>query len=134
MVFLKIFSNLTGKHLCWSETYNFIKKRIQHGCFPVKFAKFLRTSFFTEPFRWLLLFTLPCYTYLLIRALRAATLSKRDSDTGVFLCIIRMFIYFEEHLRTAASDYSLTIVIYLFSTVSLQLWRKTMIFYGDHWN
>ena len=25
-----------------------IKTRIQHGCFSVKFAKFLRTSFFTE--------------------------------------------------------------------------------------
>ena len=27
-------------------TCNFIKKRLQHGCFPVKFVKFLRTSFF----------------------------------------------------------------------------------------
>ena len=32
-MFLKIFSNSTGKHL-WH----------QHRCFPVKFAKFLRTS------------------------------------------------------------------------------------------
>ena len=27
---------------------NFTTKRLQHRCFPVKFAKFLRTSFFTE--------------------------------------------------------------------------------------
>ena len=27
---------------------NFIKKRLQHKCFPVKFHKFLRAPFFTE--------------------------------------------------------------------------------------
>ena len=45
-------TNLTGKHLCWSllfnkvaglQVCNFIKKRLQHNCFPVKFVKFLRT-------------------------------------------------------------------------------------------
>ena len=42
----KNFANFTGKHLCWSllQACNFIKKRLQHWCFPVKFAKFLRTS------------------------------------------------------------------------------------------
>ena len=34
---------------------NFIKKRLQHRCFPVKFAKFLRTPFFTEHMRGLFL-------------------------------------------------------------------------------
>ena len=34
---------------------NFIKDRLQRKCFPVKFAKFLRTPFFTEHLRWLLL-------------------------------------------------------------------------------
>ena len=64
------FTNLTGKHLCWGATCNFIKKRLQHGCFPMKSAKLLRTSFFTEHFRWLLLpqntslFNLLAYTYL----------------------------------------------------------------------
>ena len=38
---LKNFANFTGKHLCWS--LNFIKKRLQHRRFPMKFAKFLRT-------------------------------------------------------------------------------------------
>ena len=32
---------------------NSIKKRLQHNCFPVKFAKFLRRPFFKE-FQWLL--------------------------------------------------------------------------------
>ena len=32
-----------------------LKKGLQHRCFPVKFAKFLRKAFFTEHLRWLLL-------------------------------------------------------------------------------
>ena len=31
------------------------KKRLWHRCFPVNFVKFLRTSFFIEHLRWLLL-------------------------------------------------------------------------------
>ena len=34
---------------------NFIKKRLQHRCFPVKFSKFLRKFFSTEHLWWLLL-------------------------------------------------------------------------------
>ena len=49
---LKNFANFTAKHLCWSiflikrrlQACNFVKKRLQHWCFPVKFAKFLITS------------------------------------------------------------------------------------------
>ena len=33
----------------------FFKKRLRHRCFRVNSAKFLRTSFFTEHLRWLLL-------------------------------------------------------------------------------
>ena len=44
------FNKVTG-----FQASNFIKKRLQHRCFPVKFAKFLRTPFFTEHLRWLLL-------------------------------------------------------------------------------
>ena len=59
-----------------------------------------------------------CWSLFLIKlqAWRPATLFKIDSNTGVFLRILRIFIYFEKHLRTAASDYSFTLVIYLFST------------------
>ena len=32
-----------------------LKKRLCHRCFPVNFEKFLRTPFFTEHLRWLLL-------------------------------------------------------------------------------
>ena len=40
---LKNISNFTGKNL---KACNFIKKRLQHKCFPIKFEKFLRTPFF----------------------------------------------------------------------------------------
>ena len=41
---LRNFTKFTGKYLCQSLC-NFIKKRLWHRCFPVNFAKFLRTPF-----------------------------------------------------------------------------------------
>ena len=41
---------------------NFIKKRLQHRCFPVTIAIFLRTGSFTEHLQ-LLLFSLKEYDY-----------------------------------------------------------------------
>ena len=49
---LRNFAKFTGKCLCQSLIS---KKRLWHRCFPVNFAKFLRTSFLTEHLRWLLL-------------------------------------------------------------------------------
>ena len=51
---LRNFANFIGKRLCRSlfliglqvfrpEAFSFIKKRLQHRCFPVEFTKFLRT-------------------------------------------------------------------------------------------
>ena len=47
-VFTTSFANFTEKHLCWSlfEAI-FMKTKLQHRCFPVKFAKFLKTLSFT---------------------------------------------------------------------------------------
>ena len=61
---IKNFAMFIGKHLCWSVFFNkykglkacnFNKNRLQHKLFPVQFAKFLRTPFFTEHVRRLLL-------------------------------------------------------------------------------
>ena len=61
---LKNFAKFTGKHLCQSLFFNkvaglrpasLLKKRLWHRCFPVNFAEFLRTAFFTEHVRWLLM-------------------------------------------------------------------------------
>ena len=60
------FAKFKGKHLCQSRFFNkvaglrpatLLKKRLWHRYFPVTFAKFLKTSFFTEDLRWLLLKT-----------------------------------------------------------------------------
>ena len=61
IIVLKSFSNYTGKHLCQSlfnkvagtQNCNFIKKRLQHRCFSVKFAQLLRKPFLTEHLYWL---------------------------------------------------------------------------------
>ena len=58
-VFLKILQISQEKYLCSSlfliklqalspQVCNFIKKRLQHRCFPMKFGKFLRTCIFEE--------------------------------------------------------------------------------------
>ena len=44
---LKNLAIFTGKHLCWRFfLINFIKKRLQHRCFPVNIAKCLSTTFY----------------------------------------------------------------------------------------
>ena len=48
---LRNFTKLTGKHLCQSLFFNKVAG-LRHRCFPVNFAKFLRTSFLTEPLWW----------------------------------------------------------------------------------
>ena len=62
-----------------------------------------------------------CSSLFLIKlqGVRPAGLLKRDSSTVVL--ILQILIYFEKHLRMAASDYSFTLVIYIFSAISLQL-------------
>ena len=58
------FAKFTGKHLCQSLFFNkvaglrlatLLKKRLWHRCFPVNFAKFLRTPFLQNTSRRLLL-------------------------------------------------------------------------------
>ena len=63
----KNFSKFTGKHLCQGFFFNkaagifagrqLLKKALWHKCFPVNFAKFLRTPFLKNTSgRWFLVF------------------------------------------------------------------------------
>ena len=53
---LKKFEILTGKHLCWSSfLIKFINKRLQHRCFPLNIAKFLRAPTLKNIYERLLL-------------------------------------------------------------------------------
>ena len=46
---LKNLAIFTGKHWCWRFfLINFIKKRLQHKCFPVNIAKCFSTAFYVE--------------------------------------------------------------------------------------
>ena len=45
------FTKFTGKHLCQrSNDCNFIKNRLRFSCFPLNFAKFLKTPFLQNTF------------------------------------------------------------------------------------
>ena len=66
IVVLKNFAYFTGKHLRWSEACSFIKKGIQHGCFPVKFAKFLTSPFLQNTSGACFCLHFLIYTYLRI--------------------------------------------------------------------
>ena len=52
---LRNLAKFTGKHLWQSLSATLLKKRLWRRCFPVNFAKFLRTLFLIEHLRWLLL-------------------------------------------------------------------------------
>ena len=53
---LRNFVKFTGKHLCQSLFFDKVAGlRLWHRWFPVNLTKFLRTPFFTEYLRWLLL-------------------------------------------------------------------------------
>ena len=83
----KSFPNFTGKHLCWSlflknlqaEGLQLHKIRLQHKCFPVKFAKFLRTPFLTEHLQWLLLHLLCFFKKVLFNSYFATLLWRTNN-------------------------------------------------------
>ena len=52
-LFLEILQN-SQENTCARAPATLWKKRLWHNCFPVNFAKFLRTSFFTKHLWWLL--------------------------------------------------------------------------------
>ena len=62
---LKSFTTFTEKHMCWSlfliicrqKSCKFIKKRLQHRCFPDNIEKFLRTPFLQSTSGHLLLYS-----------------------------------------------------------------------------
>ena len=69
-VVLKMLQKLARKHLCWKLFFNkvvgwrpatLLKNRLQHRCFPVNFANFLKTTFCHNSSGRLLLITIESY-------------------------------------------------------------------------
>ena len=66
------FNKVAGCKAC-----NFIKKRLQHRCFPVNIAKLLGKTFFIEQLLWLLLNFVVCQRILQKKYLRNILKARR---------------------------------------------------------
>ena len=66
------------------QTCNFIKKRLQHWCFPMKFATFLRTSILNNICERLLLFVSPQNTIANSRGAFALNETLTKSKVSIF--------------------------------------------------
>ena len=100
---LRNFVKFTGKHPCRSLFFNKVvekelfKKRLWRMCFPVNFAKFLRTPFLADYLLWLLL--------------QPATLLKKRFPQKCFFCefggtllvdcFLSLSVNFEKFFRTS---------------------------------
>ena len=107
IVVLKKFPNFTGKQVAGLQKCNFLKKKLQHRFFPVKFAKFLKTPCFTEHLQWVPLKVLGfqpetllkkrlrqrCLSVSFAKFLRTSFLAEHLQMTAscVYLWILRTF-------------------------------------------
>ena len=91
---------------------NFIKTGLQHRCFPANIAKFLRTPFLKNIFKWLLLHLLHALLVkkedvadTFIYGIISEAISRRTSSycvlAGVFIHLmkqVKISIFFRQHL------------------------------------
>ena len=104
--FLKNIANFTGKHLCWSfflsnveglQACNFIKKILQHWCFPMKFAKFLRTPILKNICERLLLFVSPQNTITNSGGEFGLDETSTECKVSIFLKVTILFNQMQPH-------------------------------------
>ena len=106
---IRNFAKFTGKHLCQRVLFDkvaglrtapLLKRTVRHRSFPVNFAKFLRTPFFTQ---YLLLLYLMVYwdygSWKLIKNLRAFFYFK----SGMWIISITAK-YFKRSVKVKASS------------------------------
>ena len=97
---VKNFANFTGKHVC-------IKKRLQHRCFPVKFAKFLRPSFFTEHLRCLLLklniYMFQMWIYYILEQEISIGLTAMRKKLKIFMLQLPIYYILEQKISTGTN-------------------------------
>ena len=70
---------------------NFIKKRLQHRCFPVNIGKLLRTDFLIEHHRWLLLSELTVQYWASV-----STNKSSSSNQSMFFTCSLLNVYFND--------------------------------------
>ena len=96
-----LFNELAGLQAC-----KFIKKKLQHRCFPVNIAKFLRAAFAIEFHQWLFLEAM-FQTFKTQRELAAYSLQTYKITGGtqwVFTNFLLRSNFITKHLRTIASE------------------------------
>ena len=144
---LRNFAKFTGKHLSQSLFLNkfaglipslkntcqrlllhctdttLLKKRLWHRCFPVNFAKFLRTPFFTEQLRWVLLCSFQCTQLIQYISLKSEY-DQRFLRKELQLLVVTYFF------RKASSDicFSMEMIIYTLNIKATVTWY--LDFYG----
>ena len=101
-----IFRKVAGLQPC-----SYIKKRLEHWCFPVKFAKFLRTSTVKNIFERLLLFVSPQNT--IAKSSGEFELYKTLSIQSIFLNITILFDQMLSQLKNVSLTFQLTLLLNL---------------------
>ena len=95
---LKSFTNFTGKQPC-----QICKKETLTQVFPVNFAKFLRTLFYKEHFRWLLLLMQCCCSHSSSCCKSCFSLYP---NTSIHLCVRAMTFYMLMiHVNSLVADF-----------------------------
>ena len=116
---LRRFANFTGKRLCWSLFLKDLragglqldKKRLQHSCFPVKFATFLRTPFLTEHIRWLFLHLRAASVFFLKKVLLNSYFATLLWRTNIFFFSTHRWIQSRSGMYTKSKSFVYKFVV-----------------------
>ena len=101
----KKFAHFTGKHLCQSlfliklqaQVCKFIKKKLQHQCFPVKLPKFLRISYFKNICERLVLFVSPQNTIANCTGEFGLDETLKECKVSIFLSTTILFVKMQSY-------------------------------------
>ena len=105
------------------------KKRLCHRCFPVNFAKFLRTPFFTEHLRWLLLKKVICwYRKLIIHIIISFICNFWQAINKSNIDIEKLLILFWLQLKNQFKTIFEVCVQFPFNTI----WGKQVFYNQSH--
>ena len=111
---LKNFAKSRGKYLCHSLFFNKVtgwalfKKRVWHRCFPVNFAKFLRTPFHIEHLLWLLLILAWWETWGLVMRTMTILLTYFQNSNIEKRCNLQLFYSSKVLIKTPGKNNALT--------------------------
>ena len=83
-----LFNKVAGLQAC-----NYFKKRLEHRCFPLNIAKFLRTALFIEHLQWLILYNRKPFSFIKDRGAKKVEKLNRFTETALHRCSRKKFIW-----------------------------------------